>query len=90
MAIGCVGYRENRALSQEALADHTRLHRTYIGSVERGERNVALLNIYSLAVALEVDVADLLTSPRADRSPHSSKADLRGSRYADRRPHQSW
>lgn len=61
--------REDRGLSQEALADHAGLHRTYIGSVERGERNVALLNIYALAAALGVDVTDLLTG----RGPESSQ-----------------
>ncbi len=61
--------RENRGLSQEALADRARLHRTYIGSVERGERNVALLNIYALASALGVDATDLLTG----RGPRSGQ-----------------
>ena len=53
--------RASRGLSQEALADLAGLHRTYVGSVERGERNIALLNIYRLAEALGVEPADLLT-----------------------------
>ena len=51
--------RVERGLSQEALAHKARMHRTYLGSVERGERNVALVNIYALAKALEVDVKQL-------------------------------
>ena len=46
--------------SQEELADRAGLHRTYVGSVERGERNLALLNLYALATALERPVRDLL------------------------------
>ena len=45
---------------QEALADLVGLHRTYVGSVERSERNVSLDNIEKLAVALKVDVSHLL------------------------------
>jgi transcriptional regulator with XRE-family HTH domain len=52
--------RAERGLSQEALADLASLHRTYVGSVERRERNVSLDNIERLAIALDVDVADLL------------------------------
>lgn len=46
-------------LSQEALAAKAGLHRTYVGSVERGERNISLDNIHVLAEALEVDVCEL-------------------------------
>lgn len=47
-------------LSQEALADLTGLHRTYIGSVERGERNVSVDNMDRIAIALGQDIVELL------------------------------
>jgi len=53
--------RAKRGLSQEALADKAGIHRTYIGSVERAERNVSIDNICRLAWALGVDVRELLT-----------------------------
>jgi transcriptional regulator with XRE-family HTH domain len=53
--------RHERGLSQEELADICGLHRTYVGSVERGERNVTLSSLELLAKALRVSVVDLLT-----------------------------
>jgi transcriptional regulator with XRE-family HTH domain len=46
--------------SQEELADRAGLHRTYIGSVERGERNISLDNIVAIAEALDAPLIDLL------------------------------
>lgn len=52
--------RTKANLSQEELADLAGLHRTYVGSVERGERNISIDNMECLASALSVDIKDLL------------------------------
>jgi len=54
-------FRKSKQLSQEELASACDLHRTYIGSVERGERNVTLSTLELLAAALGVSVPELLT-----------------------------
>ena len=52
--------RQVRGLSQETLADLAGLHRTYVGSIERCERNVSIDNMERLARALGVDIVELL------------------------------
>lgn len=54
-------FRREKGISQEALADMCSLHRTYVGSVERRERNVTLASLAVLADALGVSVPELLT-----------------------------
>lgn len=51
--------REARGISQEELAHKAELHRTYIGMIERAEKNITLKNISKLASALEVELSDL-------------------------------
>ena len=60
--------RKSTGLSQEELADRAGLHRTYISSIERGQRNVSLENIFVLANALGIEAADLVT-PSNDGEP---------------------
>lgn len=61
LATNVRNYRRKHYLSQEALAEACDLHRTYIGSVERCERNVTLSTLEVLAAALHVSVPELLT-----------------------------
>lgn len=49
-------------LSQEGLAEIASLHRTYVGSVERGERNISIDSMERLATALRVDIVELLSA----------------------------
>ncbi|MBD5266259.1 MAG: helix-turn-helix transcriptional regulator [Bacteroides sp.] len=52
-------YRKERGISQEELAFRAGLHRTYIGMIERGEKNITLTNIAKLASGLNVKIKDL-------------------------------
>lgn len=51
--------RTDKHLSQEQLAEAASMHRTYIGMVERAERNISLKNIARIARALQVDMKEL-------------------------------
>jgi len=54
------GFRKRLGISQEVLAERSELHRTYIGGIERGERNVSLENIVRIARALQITPSKLL------------------------------
>jgi transcriptional regulator with XRE-family HTH domain len=53
--------RQSRGLTQAELGARCGLHRTFVGSVERGERNVSVLNLRRLARVLRVPAADLFS-----------------------------
>lgn len=56
-------YREANGLSQEAFADSLGVHRTYMGGIERGERNLTLKSVERIADRVGVDPMDLLADP---------------------------
>src|SRR5262245_18037954 len=56
--------REEPGLTQEDLAELCRPHRTFIGSVERGERNVSILNLRAIAQALRISLAEVFGESR--------------------------
>jgi transcriptional regulator with XRE-family HTH domain len=55
-------YRQQRGLSQEAFADLVGVHRTYMGGLERGERNLTLRSVERIAQAITVDPLELFQS----------------------------
>ncbi len=57
--------RKNKGFSQESFAYEVGLDRTYMGSVERGERNLAALNLIRIAKALKLEVGELFPPIRA-------------------------
>jgi transcriptional regulator with XRE-family HTH domain len=59
--------RAEQGLSQEALADLVPLHRTYIGAIERAERNPPLESVARIARALGVHITVLLTGPSTEQ-----------------------
>lgn len=60
-------FRASKGLSQDELADICGLHRTYIGSVERRERNVTLSTLEAIAQALGISVLEILTDKGSDQ-----------------------
>lgn len=61
--------RARRSMSQEILADRAGLDRTYISGVERGKRNVSILNIEKIAAALQVPVAYMFSGELFSDTP---------------------
>jgi len=55
-------HRKTKQISQEKLAELAGLHRTYIGMIERAEKNITLRNMDKIAQALEVEIKDLLVN----------------------------
>lgn len=68
--------RQDAGYSQESFADAVGLHRTYVGSIERGERNLSLDNIGRIATALGISVSRLFLE--AEKGPTETR--LAGSR----------
>ena len=58
--------RVSQSLSQEELAFRAGLHRTYIGMIERAEKNITLINIEKLAKALNVSIAELMSNGKKE------------------------
>lgn len=54
--------RIEKGLSQEKFAFKVGMHRTYVGMIERAERNVTLLTVYKIAQALDITISDLLSN----------------------------
>lgn len=66
IAVNVRQLRLKRSWSQEELADRCNIHRTYIGAIERGERNITVKTLYKIAEALECDPLQLLRAYRDD------------------------
>ena len=74
VALGKVvrAHRTRLGLSQEAFAEQVGVHRTYMGAIERGERNLSLANLLRIAEALDLPLSKLLLE--------AEKLDSRGAR----------
>lgn len=55
-------HRQKRGLSQEAFADQLEVHRTYMGGIERGERNLTLRSVEKIAARIDIEPLALLRS----------------------------
>lgn len=64
VALNVKTLRKEKGLSQEGLAELTGLHRTYVGAVERAERNITLSTLCSFAKALKTTAPELLTNQK--------------------------
>ena len=68
--------REKQVLTQEVLAEKATVHRTYIGMVERGEKNITLINIEKIAKALGLSITQLLEEVDDSYANTSNKFNL--------------
>jgi len=59
-------YRKEKKISQEKLAEIADVHRTYIGMIERAEKNITLRNMEKIAKALGVEIKDLLENEKSE------------------------
>lgn len=66
--------RQQRGLSQERLAELAGLHRTYLGGIERGERNVSLINLLAIANALDLSLSAMLHGVGEERHDGTGSA----------------
>jgi transcriptional regulator with XRE-family HTH domain len=60
--------RKARGMSQEKLAERAGLHFTYVGGVERGERNISVKNLWKIARGLKVEMSDLFAAQLSSRN----------------------
>lgn len=60
--------RERKGISQEDFASHAGIDRSYYGSIERGERNLAALNLVRIALTLDVEVGELFVERKTLRT----------------------
>ena len=67
--------RQKKGFSQESFADHCGLHRTYMGGIERGERNVTIQTVLTMAKGLGITMSELLSGieKQVEPSKHTSK-----------------
>ncbi|MBP1175553.1 helix-turn-helix transcriptional regulator [Paenibacillus jamilae] len=68
--------RKEKGLSQEALGEKGGFHFTYIGQIERGEKNVSLINVAKIAKALEVNLIQLFSYVSEDPKIEESDEDI--------------
>ena len=67
-------YRKVKGYSQEELSFRSNLHRTYIGMIERAEKNITLVNIEKIAKALNVEIKELLNEQTTTEATEATKS----------------
>ncbi|BBI31354.1 helix-turn-helix domain-containing protein [Cohnella abietis] len=68
--------RKERDMSQELLGEKGGFHYSYIGQIERGEKNISLLNLAKISAALDVSIAQLFTYLDEEEKRTESESDL--------------